>query len=164
MREFLAGEEGLEPSHAGIKIRCLNQLGDSPTLTLSSTGRVGHPDDAKPYDAKAKSGWVSRLAVTALVQSDGNSACAASASSMLGNAANTLEPDPVIRAGATLANHSSTRATSAYFPATTCCMSFRPKLSGQFSLQLRCARKSVIVRAFESLVNDLSEKIAAVGT
>ena len=29
--ETLAGEEGLEPSHAGIKIRCLNQLGDSPT-------------------------------------------------------------------------------------------------------------------------------------
>ncbi len=27
----LAGEEGFEPSHAGIKIRCLNQLGDSPT-------------------------------------------------------------------------------------------------------------------------------------
>src|SRR3954468_15859488 len=24
----LAGEEGLEPSHAGIKIQCLNQLGD----------------------------------------------------------------------------------------------------------------------------------------
>ena len=31
--EFLAGEEGFEPSHAGIKIRCLNQLGDSPTRT-----------------------------------------------------------------------------------------------------------------------------------
>ena len=29
--ENLAGEEGLEPSHVGIKIRCLNQLGDSPT-------------------------------------------------------------------------------------------------------------------------------------
>jgi hypothetical protein len=27
----LAGEEGFEPSHAGIKIQCLNQLGDSPT-------------------------------------------------------------------------------------------------------------------------------------
>jgi hypothetical protein len=27
----VAGEEGLEPSHAGIKIQCLNQLGDSPT-------------------------------------------------------------------------------------------------------------------------------------
>ena len=31
----LAGEEGLEPSHAGIKIRCLNQLGDSPTRVTS---------------------------------------------------------------------------------------------------------------------------------
>src|SRR3954469_10615075 len=30
----LAGEEGLEPSHAGIKIRCLNQLGDSPTRVV----------------------------------------------------------------------------------------------------------------------------------
>ena len=29
--KVLAGEEGLEPSHVGIKIRCLNQLGDSPT-------------------------------------------------------------------------------------------------------------------------------------
>ena len=27
----MAGEEGFEPSNAGIKIRCLNQLGDSPT-------------------------------------------------------------------------------------------------------------------------------------
>ncbi len=26
----MAGEEGFEPSDAGIKIRCLNQLGDSP--------------------------------------------------------------------------------------------------------------------------------------
>src|SRR5262245_41956593 len=26
----LAGEEGFEPSNGGIKIRCLNQLGDSP--------------------------------------------------------------------------------------------------------------------------------------
>ena len=34
MRQVLAGEEGFEPSHAGIKIRCLNQLGDSP---LAST-------------------------------------------------------------------------------------------------------------------------------
>ena len=29
--QYLAGEEGFEPSHAGIKIQCLNQLGDSPT-------------------------------------------------------------------------------------------------------------------------------------
>ncbi|MBS1134119.1 MAG: hypothetical protein H6R02_1260, partial [Burkholderiaceae bacterium] len=25
----MAGEEGFEPSNGGIKIRCLNQLGDS---------------------------------------------------------------------------------------------------------------------------------------
>ena len=30
-QQYLAGEEGFEPSHAGIKIQCLNQLGDSPT-------------------------------------------------------------------------------------------------------------------------------------
>src|SRR3990167_11247293 len=39
----LAGEEGFEPSHAGIKIQCLNQLGDSPTqdtcLTLGPDRR-----------------------------------------------------------------------------------------------------------------------------
>src|ERR1700737_332137 len=122
------------------------------------------PGDAKPYDAKAKSGCVSRLAVTALIQRVGSLACAASASSMLWKAAKTLEPDPVIRAGAMLSNHSSTCATSAYFPTTTCCMSFRPKLSGHFAWHPCCARKSVILRAFESLVNDLSEKIAAVGT
>ena len=29
-QRVVAGEEGFEPSHAGIKIRCLNQLGDSP--------------------------------------------------------------------------------------------------------------------------------------
>ena len=29
--EDLAGEKGFEPLHAGIKIQCLNQLGDSPT-------------------------------------------------------------------------------------------------------------------------------------
>ena len=31
----LAGEEGFEPSHAGIKIRCLNQLGDSPRVQVA---------------------------------------------------------------------------------------------------------------------------------
>ena len=27
----LAGVEGVEPANAGIKIQCLNQLGDTPT-------------------------------------------------------------------------------------------------------------------------------------
>ena len=31
----VAGEEGFEPSHAGIKIQCLNQLGDSPNSILA---------------------------------------------------------------------------------------------------------------------------------
>ena len=39
--QYLAGEEGFEPSHAGIKIQCLNQLGDSPTRvgSLNATNR-----------------------------------------------------------------------------------------------------------------------------
>ena len=37
-----AGEEGFEPSNAGIKIRCLNQLGDSPT-TRPGPGRIPDP-------------------------------------------------------------------------------------------------------------------------
>ena len=32
----VAGEEGLEPSHAGIKIRCLDQLGDSPSAAINA--------------------------------------------------------------------------------------------------------------------------------
>lgn len=31
-KKEMAGEEGFEPSNAGIRIRCLNQLGDSPVL------------------------------------------------------------------------------------------------------------------------------------
>jgi hypothetical protein len=34
LNKYLAGAEGLEPAHAGIKIRCLNQLGDAPTLVI----------------------------------------------------------------------------------------------------------------------------------
>ena len=30
----MAGEEGFEPSYGGIKIRCLNQLGDSPVESI----------------------------------------------------------------------------------------------------------------------------------
>jgi hypothetical protein len=33
--DIVAGEEGFEPSHAGIKIQCLNQLGDSPAIPQS---------------------------------------------------------------------------------------------------------------------------------
>lgn len=33
-RDVLAGEVGIEPTNAGIKIRCLDQLGDSPLVSL----------------------------------------------------------------------------------------------------------------------------------
>lgn len=36
LQNNLAGEEGFEPSHAGIKIQCLNQLGDSPTHSFNN--------------------------------------------------------------------------------------------------------------------------------
>ena len=55
--EIMAGEEGLEPSHAGIKIRCLDQLGDSPTLTENLPGFIKQKNQAKKsYAAKAKRG------------------------------------------------------------------------------------------------------------
>ncbi len=41
---IVAGEEGFEPSHAGIKIRCLNQLGDSPKLVLPVLPNLCLPD------------------------------------------------------------------------------------------------------------------------
>ena len=45
--EIMAGEEGLEPSHAGIKIRCLDQLGDSPTLTENLSDVLTHINESK---------------------------------------------------------------------------------------------------------------------
>ena len=44
--KILAGVEGVEPANAGIKIRCLNQLGDTPTrdrsLMLNSHSAAGN--------------------------------------------------------------------------------------------------------------------------
>ena len=34
---YLAEAEGFEPSHAGIKIQCLNQLGDASTKNYNTT-------------------------------------------------------------------------------------------------------------------------------
>ena len=35
-KKFVAGAIGFEPMHVGIKIRCLNQLGEAPTKNLAS--------------------------------------------------------------------------------------------------------------------------------
>ena len=48
---YLAGEEGFEPSHAGIKIRCLNQLGDSPTR-VGSFRNLELPTDQLSLEAQ----------------------------------------------------------------------------------------------------------------
>ena len=45
-RQKMAGEEGFEPSNAGIKIRCLNQLGDSPAENVrAGPFHTGHSGD-----------------------------------------------------------------------------------------------------------------------
>ena len=42
--KILAGVEGVEPANAGIKIRCLNQLGDTPTRdSYQAFGRTTNP-------------------------------------------------------------------------------------------------------------------------
>src|SRR5690242_909711 len=63
----MAGEEGFEPSNAGIKIRCLNQLGDSPAETRDairfrhgpirrSRERCERMPRDRPYDASRHAG------------------------------------------------------------------------------------------------------------
>ena len=55
--DILAGEEGFEPSHAGIKIQCLNQLGDSPTQVDGYS-----PPTVNFYaGAQPESGWTPKL-------------------------------------------------------------------------------------------------------
>src|SRR5438874_5018 len=66
----LAGEEGLEPSHVGIKIRCLNQLGDSPTPVR---GLRLEPLKLQP-DAHPASGCCSKLRHILPTQPGGRSA------------------------------------------------------------------------------------------
>ena len=55
----MAGEEGFEPSNAGIKIRCLNQLGDSPAenlRTLSTCARYRHGTRSEQFTRMTPSG------------------------------------------------------------------------------------------------------------
>jgi hypothetical protein len=52
---LMAGEEGFEPSNAGIKIQCLNQLGDSPTQLVVYHKSALILLDALESDAKPNS-------------------------------------------------------------------------------------------------------------
>ena len=94
-RLTLAGEEGFEPSNAGIKIRCLNQLGDSPkNYSCSVLLHLPPPPD----DYQAASGCSFTASTTQPRHPCGNSAVANSACAIDSAAIKTAEPDPVIRA------------------------------------------------------------------
>jgi hypothetical protein len=49
-KENLAGEKGFEPLHAGIKIQCLNQLGDSPTQVNDAIETTSSTLNRRPED------------------------------------------------------------------------------------------------------------------
>src|SRR6266852_237071 len=97
----MAGEEGFEPSHGGIKIRCLNQLGDSPSAKLApATPRA----DADP--ARARRSRASRS---------------------VANSTNTQAPEALMRASPNCLSLSRCAATSAWRLHTTDSRSFLPK-------------------------------------
>ncbi len=83
----LAGEEGFEPSSAGIKIRCLNQLGDSPKLDCYLTDSY-----------HTASGCSLNFCTTQALQPGGTLATAISARAFDCVATNAADPEPVIRA------------------------------------------------------------------
>ncbi len=61
---ILAGDGGLEPPHAGIKIQCLNQLGESPT---NSALRILHCNDEKNLVTSFLFQCISLLLITLLL-------------------------------------------------------------------------------------------------
>ena len=96
----MAGEEGFEPSNAGIKIRCLNQLGDSPAEkpvrpkrrilpARNPLARIMRTPRADVVRASLRQSPAFRAAAPST---------AARASDSEANGANTHPPDPVIRA------------------------------------------------------------------
>src|SRR5665647_1791051 len=89
----LAGEEGFEPSHAGIKIQCLNQLGDSPTRVDGKMPPTYKFSNKLLLLAHPSKGWTGKL----LHNLAGNALAAACQSTARKMGANTALPGPVIR-------------------------------------------------------------------
>src|SRR3989304_3669924 len=139
----LAGEVGIEPTNAGIKIRCLTTWrlpNNFQSSTQSCNGCLANPCATKP-----------RIGC-------GNCCNTASAWPRLSNSANTHAPDPVILALPKLLSHAICRATSGYNSHTTGCRSLR---SGHSICPFKRAR---IVMETVSRVNSGCAKICAVGT
>src|SRR5207249_1108162 len=129
--ERMAGEEGFEPSNAGIKIRCLNQLGDSPagkTVREPRVTRTLHNSEPVAWDhAKAASGCRDSVRATNARMPGGVARTASRANLPDANDANTALPDPVIRAWREcLRNSAKAVAISGWRAAATSCRSFRP--------------------------------------
>ena len=117
-----AGEEGFEPSHAGIKIRCLNQLGDSPikpVLPASTHLIVEHSNRRTQSSTRSASGCRSRPAATKPCVPAGRRDHTSRASRSPGKPQNTQLPEPVMRAGPKLPSHPSACRTSGTSALTT---------------------------------------------
>src|SRR3954471_16110343 len=105
---MMAGEEGFEPSYAGIKIRCLNQLGDSPVEPCLFCGSLQVRDCVQSW-----SGCLSNPRVTKPWTCEGSVRSSARASVSVLNSANTHAPEPVMRAcGQRSLSHASCAATA----------------------------------------------------
>ncbi len=95
----MAGEEGFEPSNAGIKIRCLNQLGDSPAEKPSRVDGTSVLRGIRiAHHANAASGCRASVLATNPCIAGGLASTAAHASASVAKGANTQPPEPVIRA------------------------------------------------------------------
>src|SRR5471032_1520399 len=128
----MAGEQGFEPWYAGIKIQCLNQLGDSPTqLTACRHWRVFYClNAAKPnffttYNIAA-SGWVASALAFQDLHLAGTFDSTASASTSSETAQNTQAPEPVILASPWAPSQLIASATGGNKLVATCCKSFLP--------------------------------------
>src|SRR3990167_291664 len=126
----LAGEEGLEPSHVGIKIRCLDQLGDSPTQDPVCTEPLKLSQLAQPIR-----GWWSRLRHILPAHPGGRFSTRSVAkgwpavplSSSI-TLANTALPEPDIRLlPKRISSHRATCVTSGQLASAGGCKSLRPK-------------------------------------
>ena len=95
----MAGEEGFEPSNAGIKIRCLNQLGDSPAeKPARSRGALRRAEPVRASCERRERMARERPGDEAVHRRRPRVDRARALRASVANGANTQLPDPVIRA------------------------------------------------------------------
>ena len=116
----VAGAPGFEPGNGGIKIRCLNQLGDSPArnrilgnyAVLLDSLLAARPRTGNPVYYQGASGCSLRPLTAQPRHCDGNSVTAARAVASSLTTAKAAEPEPVMRAGPKCAKCSITSVTT----------------------------------------------------